>query len=92
MLVPVDLYTNSRIVANSVDLAQTPQNAASDLGLHYLLRPVCPITYRFYGKLVAVTICLLLFAAIMLSFNLYKLPKVSHLRYFYLISFGNRFI
>ena len=29
-------------VANSVDPDQTPRSAASDLGLHYLLRPVCP--------------------------------------------------
>ena len=29
-------------MANSVDPDQTPQNAASDLGLHCLLRPGCP--------------------------------------------------
>ena len=28
-------------MANSVDPGQMPQNAASDLGLHCLLRPVC---------------------------------------------------
>ena len=30
-------------VANSVDPDQTPRSAASDLGLHYLLRSVCHI-------------------------------------------------
>ena len=29
-------------VANSVDPDQTPRSAASDLGLHCLLRSVCP--------------------------------------------------
>ena len=28
-------------MANNVDPDQTPRSAASDLGLHYLLRPVC---------------------------------------------------
>ena len=28
-------------MSNSVDPDQTPQNAASDLGLYYLLRSVC---------------------------------------------------
>ena len=32
------------LVTNIVDPDQTPQNAASDLGLHCLLRPVCPNT------------------------------------------------
>ena len=31
-------------VANNVDTDQTPRSAASDLGLHCLLRPVCPNT------------------------------------------------
>ena len=30
-------------MANSVDPEQTPRSAASDLGVHYLLRAVCPI-------------------------------------------------
>ena len=30
-------------LANSVDPDQTPHSAASDLGLHCLLRTVCPI-------------------------------------------------
>ena len=29
-------------MANSVDPDQTPRSAASDLGLHCLLRPICP--------------------------------------------------
>ena len=33
-------------VANSVDPNETPRSAASHLGLHCLLRPVCPN----YGK------------------------------------------
>ena len=32
-------------VANSVDPDETPSSAASRLGLHCLLRPVCPNTY-----------------------------------------------
>ena len=35
-------------IANSVDPDQT---APSDLGLHCLLRPICPNTYIFYGNL-----------------------------------------
>ena len=37
-------------MANSVDSDQTPQSAASDLGLHCFLRPVFPYTYGWYGK------------------------------------------
>ena len=37
-------------VANSVDPDETPQNAASHLGLNCLLRPVCPNTYGKYGN------------------------------------------
>ena len=36
-------------VANSVDSDETPPSAASHLGLHCLLRPVCPNTYGKYG-------------------------------------------
>ena len=36
-------------VANSVDPDQTPQNAASDLGLYCLLRPIGQNTYSKYG-------------------------------------------
>ena len=32
-------------VANNVDPDETPRFAASHLGLHCLLRPVCSITY-----------------------------------------------
>ena len=39
-------------MANSVDPDQTPQNAASDLGLHGLLRPVCPNMWSKYGNLI----------------------------------------
>ena len=42
-------------MANSVDPDETPQNAASHLGLHclplILLRPVCPNTYGKYGTI-----------------------------------------
>ena len=37
-------------MANSVDPDETPRSAASHLGLHCLLRPVCPNTYGKYGK------------------------------------------
>ena len=36
-------------MANSVDPDQMLQNAASDLGLHCLLRPVCPNMKGYYG-------------------------------------------
>ena len=36
-------------MANSVDPDETPCSAASHLGLHCLLRPVCPNTYSKYG-------------------------------------------
>ena len=36
-------------MANSVDPDQMPHNVASDLGLHCLLRPVCPNTKEYYG-------------------------------------------
>ena len=39
----------ARWEANSADLGHTPQNAASDLGLHCLLRPVCPNPKDKYG-------------------------------------------
>ena len=42
----------ARWMANSVDPDQTPRSAASDLGLHYLLRPVCLNTK---GKYVTVS-------------------------------------
>ena len=38
-------------VANSADIGQTPRPAASDLGLHCLLRPVCPNAWSKYGNL-----------------------------------------
>ena len=36
-------------VANSVDPDEMLHSAASHLGLHFLLRPVCPDTYGKYG-------------------------------------------
>ena len=39
-------------VTNKVHPDQTPRSAASDMGLHCLLRPVCPITYSKYGNLI----------------------------------------
>ena len=37
-------------MANSIDPDQTPQNAASDLGLHSLQRPICPNVKGYYGS------------------------------------------
>ena len=37
-------------MANRVDPDQTPHSAVSDLGLHVLLRSVCPNTSSIYGK------------------------------------------
>ena len=37
-------------VANRVDPDETPRSAASHLGLHCLLRPVCPKPYDKYGN------------------------------------------
>ena len=39
-------------MANSVDPDQTPRCAASDLGLHCLLRPACPNTLSKCGNLI----------------------------------------
>ena len=36
-------------LANSVDPDEAPRSAASHLGLHCLLRPVCPTTYGKHG-------------------------------------------
>ena len=36
-------------MANSVDPDQMPHSAASDLGLHYLHRPISPNTSGYYG-------------------------------------------
>ena len=36
-------------MANSADSDETPHSAASHLGLHCLLRPVCPNSYGKYG-------------------------------------------
>ena len=36
-------------MANSVDPDQTLHSAASDLGIHCVLRPVCP-TIKYYRK------------------------------------------
>ena len=37
-------------MVNSVDPDQTaPPKEQSDVGLHCLLRPICPNTYNFYG-------------------------------------------
>ena len=34
----------------NVDPDQVPGYAASDLGLHCLLRPICPIAYIYHGS------------------------------------------
>ena len=39
-------------VANGGYLDQTPRSAASDLGLHFLLRPVCSNTLSKYDNLI----------------------------------------
>ena len=44
LLLPVNMCKISGWVANSVDPDQTPLNAASDRGLHYVLKHVCPNT------------------------------------------------
>ena len=37
-------------MANNVDPDQMPHSVASDLGLHCLLRPVCPNIYGYHGN------------------------------------------
>ena len=44
------------LVANSVDTDQTPHEAASDLGLHYLLRPACLNIRGKYGIILRITL------------------------------------
>ena len=36
-------------MSDSLDPDQMPHSAASDLGLHCLLKPVCPNTWDYYG-------------------------------------------
>ena len=38
-------------VINSVDPNEKPRSVASHLGLHCLLRPVCPTIYGKYGNM-----------------------------------------
>ena len=38
-------------VANSADSDEMPHSVVSHLGLHFLLRPVCPNTYGKYGSI-----------------------------------------
>ena len=50
--VPVNVGKIAWWVANSVDSDQTPHSAASDLGLHCLLRHVSPNTYSKYDNMI----------------------------------------
>ena len=52
ILLPTNLCKIAGWVANSVDPDQTPRSAASDLGLHCLLRPACPKMLRKYDTLI----------------------------------------
>ena len=45
----MEVSKSAQCVANTADPDQMLQNAASDLGLHCLLRPVCPSTQGMYG-------------------------------------------
>ena len=51
---------NAGCVANSVDPDETPHDAASHLGLHCLLRSVCPNTYGKYDSYTQIKTSLLL--------------------------------
>ena len=46
---PILCLKIARQVANSVDTDEMLHSAASHLGLHSLLRPVCPNSYFKYG-------------------------------------------
>ena len=52
MLLPVNVSKSAGCVTNSGDPDQTPRSAASDQGLHCLLRPVFPNTYSKYGNFI----------------------------------------
>ena len=47
-LIPVNVSKIAGWVANSADPGRTPHSAASDQGLHSLLKPVCPNTWWKY--------------------------------------------
>ena len=47
-------------MANNVDPDQTPHFAVSDLGLHCLLRLVCPNIYSYYCSLKIADFCIAL--------------------------------
>ena len=60
-------------MANSADPDETPRSAASHLGLHCLLRPVCPNTWGKYGILNFEKVhffCLLVFPKVMAEVDL----------------------
>ena len=52
ILLPLNMYKIVGSVANIVDPDQMPQNVASDLGLHCLLRPVC--LNKYYKHIVCI--------------------------------------
>ena len=55
------IYLKSPVwVANSVDPDQTPRSAASDLGLHCLLRPVRPNIFSI--KMAFLLLCLIVYS------------------------------
>ena len=54
-------------MANSVDPDQMPQNVASDLGLHYFLRPIYPIILR------VITVCIALDKMLVISVDIFLL-------------------
>ena len=51
-LLPVNMCKIAGWVANRVDPDQMLHSAASDLGLHCLLRPICPNTKSKYGNMI----------------------------------------
>ena len=51
ILLPVDVCKIASRVANSADPDKIPRSTASDLGLHYMLRPVFPNMKSKYGYL-----------------------------------------
>ena len=50
LLLPLRVYQIAEGMANSVDPDQMPNYVASDLGIHCLLKLICPKTKCNYGR------------------------------------------
>ena len=69
-------------MANSVDPDQMLQNVASDLDLHYLLRPVCPNIWGYYLTLVTQISKLIIFSRFNSLYSKFEFESEYLCKYF----------